>query len=135
FAEARNPVLAPAMGLGGGEVMRRVAPGVPAVAVVLANRCPGAITQIGAPAAPAERILVDFVKSGVFLRCHDRPHAPTADRTAAKREEKDTIRAVNEIVPPIPTRFFFLPSPPLRGRGETKGRSGQAQRVVGGADS
>src|SRR5262249_40901369 len=62
-ADASNPVLAPAIGLGAGEVMRQVAPGVPAVAVVLANRCPGAVADIRSPVAPSQHIVADRLES------------------------------------------------------------------------
>jgi len=58
IADAGDAVLAPAIGPAAGVVVRQVVPGVAVGAVVLADGPPGSIGEIGAPAAPAEGVVV-----------------------------------------------------------------------------
>ena len=61
-ADAGDAVLAPAIGLAAGQVVRQVVPGVAVGAVVLADGGPGALADVRPPAAPAAVIVVDLRK-------------------------------------------------------------------------
>src|SRR5438309_458293 len=53
IAEAGDSVLAPSVGLGTGQLVGQVRPGVPVRAVVLAHGPPGPLRQIRTPLVPA----------------------------------------------------------------------------------
>ena len=57
IAETGDAVLAPAISLAPGQVMRQVGPGVAIGAIVFANGCPGAVAHIGPPAPPARDVV------------------------------------------------------------------------------
>ena len=72
-APAGDPVLAPAIRLAPGEVVGQVVPGVAVVAVVLADRGPGAVADVRPPPPPAGRAVVDLGESLVLLGVRNRP--------------------------------------------------------------
>src|SRR5262249_16861160 len=55
-ADAGQPVLVPAVGAGAGVVVGEGGPGVAAGAVVLADRAPGPLGEVGAPLVPLARL-------------------------------------------------------------------------------
>ena len=77
-ADAGDAVLAPAVGLAAGQVVRQVAPGVAVGAVVLADGGPGAFADIRPPAAPAGAVVGGLADALVFGGWHVR--AATLDR-------------------------------------------------------
>ena len=87
-ADAGDAVLAPAVRLAPGQVVREVAPGVAVGAVVLADSGPGAVADIGAPAAPAADIVLDLLQAGVFARAHETRFTLKADCFAGVQNSK-----------------------------------------------
>src|ERR1700722_4428781 len=69
-ANARDAVLAPAVSLGPGEVVRQMFPGISVGRVVFANGGPGPIGDIRAPAPPTVDVVGDFSESAVFRGRH-----------------------------------------------------------------
>ena len=78
-AEPGDAVLAPAVRLAPRQVVRQVAPGIAVVAVVLADSGPGAVADVGAPAAPAADIVLNLLQAGVFARAHETRFTLKAD--------------------------------------------------------
>jgi hypothetical protein len=73
-ADARQAVLAPAVGPAAGVVVREVVPGVAVGAVVLTHRAPGALADVGAPApprGPSQAVVFEAVVLG-GVRLHAR---------------------------------------------------------------
>ena len=87
-ADAGDAVLAPAVGLAAGQVVRQVVPGVAVGAVVLADGGPGAVADVGAPAAPAADIVLDLLQAGVFARAHETRFTLKADCFAGVQNSK-----------------------------------------------
>ena len=87
-ADAGDAVLAPAVGLAAGQVVRQVVPGVAVGAVVLADGAPGAVADVGAPAPPAADIVLDLLQAGVFARAHETQFTLKADCFAGVQNSK-----------------------------------------------
>src|SRR6185503_9480521 len=72
--EPREPVLAPAVGAGSGLVVGEVVPGVAVVAVVLADRAPLPLAEVGPPLLPGDvglaRLVQPLLLGDVDLRLH-----------------------------------------------------------------
>ncbi len=83
-ADPRHAVLAPAVGPGAGMVVGEVVPGLAPGAVVLADRPPRALRQVGTPLVPGRRLLQPVL--GVAERLDARAlrtrHRPTPSGTA-----------------------------------------------------
>ena len=79
IADAGDAVLAPAIGLAAGQVVRQVVPGVAVGAVVLAHGGPGAVADVRPPAPPAADVVLDFLQAGVFARAHETHFTLKAD--------------------------------------------------------
>src|SRR5947209_8465475 len=71
-ADPGDAVLAPAIGLAAGQVVRQEVPGVAVGAVVLADGGPGAVADIRAPPPPAGRVVADLPEPLVFPGRHAR---------------------------------------------------------------
>ena len=65
-ADPAEAVLAPAIGPGTGLVVREVVPGVAVLAVVLADRPPLPLAQVGSPLLPRDRLLPGVVQPPLF---------------------------------------------------------------------
>ena len=77
IAEAPEPILTPPVGTGTRLVMGEIVPGVAVVAVVLPDRAPLPLAEVGAPLLPGEvrfaRIVQPFLLSDIYDRVHDLP--------------------------------------------------------------
>ena len=100
-AETRDTILAPAVGAAAGMVMRQVFPGIPVLAVILADGAPLPLTEIGAPVAPrcAHAGLIETTCLGSFcqnlalsLRCFHR-HRSTPSRRSFLELPSDGVRS------------------------------------------
>jgi hypothetical protein len=69
-ADAGQPVLAPVIGSGTRLIVGEVVPGVSVLAVVLANRAPLALTQVGAPFPPRDSGFARLVQPLLFRYLH-----------------------------------------------------------------
>ena len=67
-AHARHAVLTPAVGARSSMVVRKVVPGRPVGAVVLAHRAPCSFREVGAPVVPGRRVVQAVLR--VFERLH-----------------------------------------------------------------
>src|ERR1700730_18085878 len=67
-AEARKAVFAPVIGAGPRLVVREIIPRIAVLAVVLANRAPLALTEIGAPLLPPPSPLSRLVETQLLRR-------------------------------------------------------------------
>src|ERR1700730_801999 len=65
-AEARKAVFAPVIGAGPRLVVREIIPRIAVLAVVLADRAPLALTEIGAPLLPWHPVLTRLIKAYLF---------------------------------------------------------------------
>ncbi len=68
--DAGQPVLAPAVGARPGLVVREEVPRIAVLAVVLADRAPLPLAQVGAPRLPADLLLTRVIESDVFCGLH-----------------------------------------------------------------
>src|SRR3984893_8864622 len=66
--EARKAVFAPVIGAGPRLVVREIIPGIAVLAVVLADRAPLALTEIGAPLLPWHPLLTRLTQSQLLRR-------------------------------------------------------------------
>jgi hypothetical protein len=64
--DAGDAVLAPAVGLAAGQLVRQVAPGVAVRGVVLADGGPGPVAEVRPPAPPAEGVVGDLAEAAVL---------------------------------------------------------------------
>ena len=75
--EAREPVLAPPVGARAGLVMGEVVPGVAVVAVVLADRAPLPLAEVGSPLLPGDVRLARLVQPLLLGDVDQRLHSPS----------------------------------------------------------
>src|SRR5207245_5583377 len=69
-AEAGDAVLAPAVGLGAGQVVRQVGPGVAVGGIILTDGSPGTVGNVRPPAPPGVDVVGDLGEAAVFLGRH-----------------------------------------------------------------
>ena len=68
-ADSRDTILVPPVGPGSRVIVRKIFPGVAIRAVVLADRSPGALAEVRAPALPMRLLFPRLFQSELFV-CH-----------------------------------------------------------------